>query len=502
MENFVSTFAIPDPPCVSEHCDAEGSIYYLDEITGHISREPPLSAYLSSRNSSATSSIHSASSLERNVKNGKGSSNSSLNRAIAIANGRDRAQSTDSLPSDIDEDVREGIRIRMSQKDPNRIEYSNYVPGHGVDSTAFKEWFYEKNMDEEDMEDEGKKKEEMKDDDQEDNNKEKETNLPSESQISTKNGEEKNLELNEKGMLTVVGEEGAEQKEDIEDSFQSIRIQTAIGSSLLLDPHEIEQQDNIEREIKYMEQNEAKQKEKQQAKLLKMKKEREQRLQRLYGNERELKLLTSRDTMKQAAAKPTAIEIWLKNRTRDPLSKEISPPEYLTFYTWWQETQNNPAIDKKLIDRHVKIRFNTRECFWQVIYDDKPHEVIEVSHIVGICGVLDKYDLHVGLKVILLKNIFILKKADLVTARWIQEEFTRLQKLQFLLVNELAKYDKSYRKIGSIYELEPSAKHEIHGGHEAKYSLRNIKEEVKELYNHLYRIRPKKASDIKKKNGF
>lgn len=176
-------------------------------------------------------------------------------------------------------------------------------------------------------------------------------------------------------------------------------------------------------------------------------------------------------------------------------SHETPIPAVLAFYSWWSEETLANGLQRK----HVKISYQLHSQEFTLHFKDSKDSV-RLSHITGKYGPINEFDLHIGFTMNVLGKNVTLKQADRETREWIEREFQRLRKIRDLLVKELGKYDLNYRRVDDIYAAEPKGS----GGtrcQAAAFPVRRLKLEVKELYDHLKKLRPQLAQKLEQKWG-
>lgn len=174
---------------------------------------------------------------------------------------------------------------------------------------------------------------------------------------------------------------------------------------------------------------------------------------------------------------------------------ETPVPAVLTFHSWWSEETLANGLQRK----HIKISYQLQNKEFTIHFKDTKDSV-RLSHITGKYGPINEFDLHVGFTMNVLGKSVTLKQADIETQAWIEREFQRLRKIRDVLVKELGKYDLRYRRIDDIYAAEPKGS----GGtrcQAAAFPLRHLKLEVKELYDHVKKLRPNVAHKLEQKWG-
>ena len=85
----------------------------------------------------------------------------------------------------------------------------------------------------------------------------------------------------------------------------------------------------------------------------------------------------------------------------------------------------------------IKFDVQSKEFSLKVSGNDKEYRI---SHVVGVSGPIDIWDLHVGAKLDLLGKATTLMQASLKTSAWNEEEGRRLMRLHDQLCAELHKY--------------------------------------------------------------
>ncbi len=178
----------------------------------------------------------------------------------------------------------------------------------------------------------------------------------------------------------------------------------------------------------------------------------------------------------------------------------IASIDVMEFKSWWSESK--AGFDKGSERRYVEIRFIVETGNFQILLD-KSDKMYTLSHIQGLHGPLQCWDLHVGARINVLGRSTTLMQTSGFTLEWLEKHANRLSKIKSKLEKEICKYD---RRLSKSFTAPVKRATVMRGGqkHGTK-CLRTLMLDIDKRRIALAKFRPKLANKIcglpnKKKN--
>jgi len=171
--------------------------------------------------------------------------------------------------------------------------------------------------------------------------------------------------------------------------------------------------------------------------------------------------------------------------------KSISNIDVMEFKSWWSESK--PGFDKGSERRYVEIRFIIDTGNFQILLD-KSDKMYTLSHIQGLHGPLQCWDLHVGARINVLGRSTTLMQTSGSTLEWLEKHGNRLSKIKSKLEKEISKYD---RRLSKSFTAPRKKATVMRGGqkHGTK-CLRTLMLDIEKRRVALSKYRPKLADKI------
>ena len=164
--------------------------------------------------------------------------------------------------------------------------------------------------------------------------------------------------------------------------------------------------------------------------------------------------------------------------------------DVLEFKSWWSEA--SLGVEKGSMKRYVELRFDIPTGNFQVLLD-RSDKMYTLSHIQGLHGPLQCWDLYVGARVNILGRSTTLMQASGATLEWLEAHGGRLRKIKERLETEIMKYD---RKMSKMFIGNVKVKKVTNGQEMGTSSLRRLMQEIEKRRIGLSKYRPKLADQI------
>ena len=165
--------------------------------------------------------------------------------------------------------------------------------------------------------------------------------------------------------------------------------------------------------------------------------------------------------------------------------------DVMEFKSWWSESK--PGFAKGSEKRYVEIRFIVDTGNFQILLD-KSDKMYTLSHIEGLHGPLQCWDLHVGARINVLGRSTTLMQTSGSTLAWLESHAKHLGKIKTRLEKEIGKYD---RRLSKNF-LKPTKKATVMRGSQKHGTkcLRTLMLEIETRRLALAKFRPKLADKI------
>jgi hypothetical protein len=172
-------------------------------------------------------------------------------------------------------------------------------------------------------------------------------------------------------------------------------------------------------------------------------------------------------------------------------SSGVPDVEVMEFKSWWTEAKS--GFDRGSQRRYVELKFQMATGNFQVLLD-RSDKMYTLSHIQGLHGPLQCWDLHVGARVNVLGRSTTLMQASGATLEWLEAHTKRLSKIKGQLEKEITKYDRRMSK----KFVKPARKATVaRGGQKVGTTcLRKLMQDVEVRRTALAKYRPKVADKI------